>query len=193
MGRREDYELVANIDHDEPHLGFSVMGGNFRIPKRFIAQNVVEILTLENKEEITIGETDNDRYILVKKDGKAQSHWVDSSKRNAGFNTVEDILKQGTVTKLTLGGMEYFKRDNVGGKTRWFKACKPEELEPHDVTCVAHDIDFSARKYVLQDLLVKMDCTLRLHTEYLQRAQANLNLNACTHSFVSRLDTEPSR
>jgi hypothetical protein len=180
MRRSEGYEMVANIDHDKPHLEFSVMGsGKFRIPKRFIAQNVVEILTLENKKELTIGLIGDDHYKLVpKKDGEAQSHWVDSSKQNArGFHTVEDILKQGTVTKLTLGDVEYFKRDNVGGKTRWFKACKPEELEPHDVTCVAHDVEFSARKYVLQDLLVKMDNTLRLHTEYLRRAQANLNLN----------------
>ncbi len=188
MGRGEGYELVANIDHDI----FSVMGsGKFRIPKRFIAQNVVEMLTLENKKELTIGD---DHYKLEqKKDGEAQSHWVGSSETNARrFNTVEDILKQGTVTKLTLGDVEYFKRDNVGGKTRWFKACKPEELEPHDVTCVAHDIEFSARKYVLQDLLVRMDYTL--HKEYLERAQANLSLNACTRLFVSRycrLDADP--
>lgn len=168
--RRRKYELVADIDCDEPpHRGFSgfpVLEGQIKIPKRFIqvAQNVVEIL--ERKTEFKIGVDD------YTKDPQS-SRWVNSSGHEA-FENVADVLGKSKSFTVADGEepVEYFKRDNVGGKTRWFKVSKSPE--PHEATCVVQNINSSAQKYFLQALLVQMD--KRLHSVHTEHLQAILNL-----------------
>jgi hypothetical protein len=79
------------------------------------------------------------------------------------FNGQEMSLDQ-KLSKITLDGVQFFKRDNVGGKKRWFKFDSIEPMRPQGTICIAHSIESSAQKYLLQSLLVRMD--EKLHNRF---------------------------
>jgi hypothetical protein len=127
---------------------------------RFIEQDVIE--RLESGQQLTIN---NDLYrskIELKHPQWSKIADTEPQQKTDPVNVVE-LTKQEGIDKLTLDDVQYFKRDNVGDKTRWYKL---EEIDrPHGVICMAKNIEPDAKKYFLQALLVQMDNKLHQRFE----------------------------
>jgi hypothetical protein len=139
-----------------------------------MAEDVVE--TLEQKKEVI-------RDIHYKLEGQPHHLTRSDVKPLDTVSLAEDLNREKKIEELTLDGVEYFKRENVGGKTRWYQAVKPDS-----VTCAVRDIDPSAQKHYLQALLIQMDN--KLHKEYSHHIQAN-PIYDNYHLFRSLLNVEP--
>ncbi len=180
------YKLAADADVDDPDEGpdikfpVSKQENIKTMPVRFVAEDVVEILgrTIEfqvNRDVCTLKSKFNE---MPPHQFKVLNSGIDI----CDIKSIEDILKQ---EKIEIDGAIYFKRDNVGGKTRWFKVTEPGE--PAEVTCMVQDIECSAKKHLLQALLLQMDN--KLHREYqrLRRIlrQAHPISDLCKHLACS--------
>ena len=120
---------------------------------RFIAQNVVE--KLEQGKELTIGE---DHF------KRGETGWLKTNGQEQDFDKTLSKIVEG-VAHFTLDGVQYFKRNNVGGKTRWYKLEDREPKQPQGAICNAQDIESNAHQLFLQALLIQMDNKLHLFFE----------------------------
>ncbi len=172
MRNRRTKELVERPDVN--------VTDKIKLISRFIAQDIVE--NLEKGEKLTVGEVHYERV-------DAKSQWIKTSAgKTEYFDSIADLWKKEKIealiekaaTQVTLNGVKYFQRRNVGGKTRWFKIADDEPERPQGVICSVQDIDSNAQQHFLQALLIQMDHTLHKHfEEYLEKV--NLSIPETQH------------
>lgn len=115
--------------------------GKIELIQRFISEDVEE--RFHQGKKLTV-------------DGKS----VDfaSASKKPEVEKFEETIK-GAKT-IHVDEVECFRRNNVGGKTRWYKLNHPTSGEPLERICKAQDIESRAQKFSLQALLVQMDKNL---------------------------------
>ena len=123
-----------------PDIKFPVSDDKIKTVKRFISEDVAQLL--EQAQEGT--QVTCDGNVLEPKD---YPRFKVNIKKYIGLES----LKRLTFTQGQ-SVVQYFKRANVGGKTRWYKiADKMQEI------CIVQDIESNEQKLFLQALLIQMD------------------------------------
>jgi hypothetical protein len=140
---------------------------------RFVADDVVE--NLEQGRNLTIGQ---ERYERIATESRWRKITDNQQEQQQYANIVElkEIIEAAKTTQLELDRVPYFKRSNVGGKTRWYKLVD-EPKQSHGVLCNVQGIESDAQTYFLQALLVQMDNKLHQRfEECLEQANTQIPL-----------------